>query len=629
MNLWYDPNAVESALGQALATLAAEYPVSAGPTAGATQVAFERVEQPGLLEITADGQVAWVRYGRLPQALRGVGTLLGAPTASAATISERTGFETLGLMLDCSRNAVLRVEHVKKWLRRMALAGYNAFMLYTEDTYVLPDEPLFGLLRGAYTREEIRAIDDYAAALGIEMIGCIQTLGHLEQILKWQHGYGPVRDTSSVLLAEEPQTYALIEKMIRFWSTTLRSRRIHIGQDETHDLGRGRYLDLHGYRRGFDIFNDHLAQVVRICNEQGLQPMIWSDMYFRMGSRTGDYYDPECVIPPEVAAAIPREVQLAYWDYYHPDEAFYREWIGRHRALGFDPLMFSGIWTWGRLVYSHERTRQTVLPCVRACLHEGVRELFFTMWKDDGAEVDFDSALAGVVYAAEASYNGGEVDDARWTQRFAGVCRANLAANLQICELDRCPDVRQDEVNARMLLWEDPLFLLYSRSLAASRQFPEFRPAEYYGELARRLAAQRDTGVAGDLPFARQVAQTLALKAALCDDLRAALAPDGAPRDRAALQTLADVRIPQLTAAVRELWEVHRRVWMVQNKPFGFEVLCVRYGGLILRLEEIALRIRQLLSGQIERIDELAQPFEPLAEHFWSYRSVATVSCIL
>jgi hexosaminidase len=212
-----------------------------------------------------------------------------------------------------------------------------------------------------------------------------------------------VRDTDRVLLVGEPRTYALIEKMVRFWKDAVRSRRIHIGMDETHDLGRGRYQDLYGYRRGFEVFNEHLARVVDLCRAEGLEPMIWSDMYFRMGSKTGDYYDVESEIPAGVAAAIPKAAQLVYWDYYHTDEGFYREWIKRHRALGFEPMMASGVWTWGRFVYSHVYTLETAIPCVRACLKEGLREIFFTMWKDDGAAVDFDSALAGVLYVAEAA----------------------------------------------------------------------------------------------------------------------------------------------------------------------------------------------------------------------------------
>jgi len=624
MKLSYDTNSIPPTLASALAVLGEEYPLS-GAAGEALPVTWAHGDAPGAvrIEVTADG--AQITYDTLAQALRGLGLLLGLEKGTTGVWDEGSSFKTLGLMLDCSRNAVMTVAQVKKWLRQMALSGYNMLMLYTEDTYELPGEPMFGYGRGAYTKEEIQAIDDYAAALSIEVIPCIQTLGHLEQILKWHGAYGSVRDTNSVLLVDEPQTYALIQKMVRFWASSVRSRRVHIGMDETHDLGRGRYMDRFGYKRGFDIFNEHLTRVVQICADEGLAPMIWSDMYFRMGSKNGNYYDVESEVPPAVAAAIPRASQLVYWDYYHTDEAFYREWIRRHREMGFDPVMGSGVWTWGRFVYSHVYTAQTALPCVRACLDEGLDEIFFTMWKDDGAAVDFDSSLAGVLYAAQAAYNGGEIGDT-WEARFAGICRADLKANLAMCGID-ASEYYGDEVNARMLLWDDPLLGLYRRSLLARESWKDFDPAAYYANLADTLAdhAQTDSGEAGDLHFACQLAKILSLKAALYDRLVRAYAT----QDRETLRNLAQETIPALVAEVETLWELHREVWMAQNKAAGFEVQCVRYGGLRQRLEEVARRLEEYLAGKIETIEELETPLTPLPEHFGRYRSVATASSIL
>ena len=624
MKLWYDANSLPADVAAALSTLAEEYPLDAQQ--GAVQLGFSRTDEPGVVEVTASGDRAQIAYHTVTQACRGIGLLLGLAQGEDGRWREQCGFETMGLMLDCSRNAVMTVVQVKKWLRRMALSGYNMLMLYTEDTYELPGEPMFGYGRGAYTMAEVKAIDGYAARLGIEVIPCIQALGHLAQVLKWRNAYGAVRDTSSVVLVDEPQTYALIRKMLRFWSEAVRSRRVHIGMDETHDLGRGRYLDRFGHKRGFDIFNEHLAKVVQLCEEEGIESMIWSDMYFRMGSQRGDYYDVDSQVPDSVAAAIPRETELVYWDYYHTDEAFYREWIQRHRNMGFEPIMGSGVWSWGRFGYSHVYTEQTALPCIRACLKEGLKELFFTMWKDDGASVDFDSCLAGVLWAAQAAYNSGEVDDAAWDVRFSGVCRADLAANLAIPGLDPAKEYG-DEVNTRMLLWDDPLLGMYRRSLLARESWRDFSPAAYYAGLAKELAAfaEQDTGEAGSLTFAHQLAYTLSLKAAAYDELLAAYGG----MDKEALADLAETAIPALIAEVKTLWDLHRAVWMAQNKVFGFEVQCVRYGGLLLRLEEVSMRIKQLLSGEIATVEELEVPVVPLPERMGRYHAVATASSIL
>ena len=41
----------------------------------------------------------------------------------------------LGVMLDCSRNAVMSVDNVKKYADILSKMGYNTLMLYTEETY--------------------------------------------------------------------------------------------------------------------------------------------------------------------------------------------------------------------------------------------------------------------------------------------------------------------------------------------------------------------------------------------------------------------------------------------------------------------------------------------------------------
>lgn len=47
-------------------------------------------------------------------------------------------------MLDCSRNAVPRVESVKRLLRILARMGYRTLQLYMEDVFILEDYPYFG-----------------------------------------------------------------------------------------------------------------------------------------------------------------------------------------------------------------------------------------------------------------------------------------------------------------------------------------------------------------------------------------------------------------------------------------------------------------------------------------------------
>lgn len=60
---------------------------------------------------------------------------------------------------------------------------------------------------------------------------CIQTLGHMGQMLQWPE-YAHLRDNTEVFLAESEATYEFLEKLIQTISSPFRSKRIHIGMDE-------------------------------------------------------------------------------------------------------------------------------------------------------------------------------------------------------------------------------------------------------------------------------------------------------------------------------------------------------------------------------------------------------------
>ena len=135
-----------------------------------------------ILRIEIDAKGALIEYGGgISVFLRGLATAIGMLREGKrrASISYTPIFTLNGAMIDMSRNAVMTVNTVKFMMRKMALMGMNAFMLYTEDTYELEGYSYFGHMRGRYTKEELRELDAYALSLGIELIPCIQMLGHL------------------------------------------------------------------------------------------------------------------------------------------------------------------------------------------------------------------------------------------------------------------------------------------------------------------------------------------------------------------------------------------------------------------------------------------------------------------
>lgn len=591
-----------------LRCLAEEYPLSEVSVDQANLRLISEPHRDSYAIERADG-VATVRYSRLSGAGRAIGSLL-------AGIDEDPGstraFDTLGILLDCAHNATVTSGHFRKWLRRLALFGYDTALVYTEAGYRLPGEPAFGYQRGAYTLEEMRELDRYAATLGVEMVGGIQALGHLEQLLKWSP-YANIRDTEHTLLVGDPGTAALIERMVAFWAEAFASKRLHVGMDETYDLGRGRYLDRHGYRPGLEIYAEHLALVAETCEAHGLRPMVWSDVLFKLaGGRS--HYDQDSRIPDEVSAVLPRNIDLVYWDYYSGDPEHYLGRIGAHRALGYEPIMASGIWSWPTPWHDWRRTEQFGGACVEACRKAGVRELIFALWSDDGGYWDVDSALAGVALMAEVCHGDGSLDETALARRFEAICGSDLRAHRAASRIN-------DHLQVCSVLWDDPLQAIYLRYVAREGA-DVLRDAEaYYRRIAADLRGHEHDAIAGDLGHAALVARLLAAKTGLAARLLDAYAAgDGS--------TLVQIArdIPAMIALIDELAASFRKRWLACCQPFGLEVIQIRFAGQAARYRELEQRISEYLAGRIPTIAELDVPAESvcLPDRSLSYRSLAS-----
>ncbi len=561
----------------------------------------------GEYRVERDNGTITVRTARKIDAFRALGRIMGALENGHGDLnfSEKTAFSLLGGMYDFSRNGVAHLPGFKKILRRLALMGINSAGLYCEDTYEIPGEPFFGYLRGAYTHDELKELDDYADLFGIELFPCIQTLGHLDQILQWP-AYAHLKDAGGVLIAGHDETYSLVRKMIEAAAAPFRSKRMHVGMDEAWGIGSGGYKKLFGEKSPFEILNQHLAKVREICLEKGLKPMMWSDMYFRLGSSEGGYYDRDCVIPEDVIAGIPKDVQLVYWDYYHTDRDFYEEWIERHRQLGSEPVVASGVWTWDHHWTALPFTFTTVSACMEACRNKGVSEVFVTMWGDDGMECDIHSALPGIQYFADYGYNE-RIDRESLKTNFLGSCRGRFEDWVKASELDHVPAVQENKDSrtnvSKWLLWQDPILGLLDPEVEG------LKLEDHYARLSEELFGLIEGNAEGDsLRRAAQLARVLALKGGLRNGVVEAYRAG----DRAGVRNTAENDIPALVHELEELWRLHRRLWMESFKPFGWEVIEQRYGGLAFRLRTFADRLAAWADEKLDRIPELETKLQPI-----------------
>ncbi len=615
--------------------LGAEYPVSTGKKKGAVEIAFvkdRKLEKTGGLKVEKGCCGITVNYGRKTDAFRALGRIFGeqGSVMKKPDFNETPKFDMIGVMIESSRDGVMTVENIKAFLRRYALMGLNAAMLYTEDTYEIPEQPFFGYLRGRYTQKELKEIDDYAHALGIEMIACIQTLSHLAQALQWGIAFKDVKDTLNTLLVEEEKTYNLIDQMIKAASTPFRSKRIHLGMDEAHDLGKGKYKELHGEKDTFQLMNNHLGRVVGICRKYGLRPMIWDDMFFRIGSKTHDYYDLDAKIPADIVKSIPEDVDFIDWDYYHRDYDFYAKFIDLHRKIKKEPIAAPGAQNWGRFWSNIPVAEVTIKPFMKACRDKGVRQALMTTWGDNGMENDIYSTLAPTQLYAEYIYSdSSDVDEKLVRANFLGTCKASYDDYRLASMLDYPvkTDKPREPNPSKWLLWDDMLIGL-CEPLQEGRSFKK-----HYARLAADLKKKIGADPASmRLEFPMQLAKVISMKC----DLRKELVAAYRKKDRIKLSQLLKTELKPLHAEMKKLWLVHRRLWLSTYKPFGLEYIEVRYGTLLTRTQTLIDRLEQYLKGEVADIPEFDSELlnfmgdsKGYIHGIWDWRRIATPSSIL
>ena len=525
---------------------------------------------------------------------------------AAFTEEETVQFDHNGSMVDSSRNCVMSVEAVKAWIRMQASVGMNTLMLYTEDTYEVPGYPYFGALRGRYTAEELKEMDAYGVALGVELIPCIQSLGHLQQPLLWA-GMSELRDTSDIVCVGDEKVYAFIRACIHQVAQCFSTRKVHLGMDEAWSLGLGRYLLKNGYTPKREIIRKHMARVMDICREEGLEPMIWSDMYFRVHSKNEQYYDVPFDTDMKSGERPPEGMALVYWDYYHLDEDYYCNYMRMHRDLTDRVVFAGGGWTWKGFAPDLKVAEAVTVPALNACRKEQIRDVIYTLWGDDSTETPLFSALGPVLLCAE--YGFGETPDTeRIKERFEFLTGCDYEVYQQLGRFE----VLTEGMNNKKV-GSDPAKCLFQQDLLLGifdGQTEGVHYGPYYAEIANALPEQVKGGVgfwgsemAKLLEYYHVFAVALAKKA----DMGLRILEAYQKKDLDTLKQLAEKEIPELAVWVEKCRRLRELIWMREGKVFGWEVLDIRFRAMSGRMESVCERVLAYVNGTIPSLPELEE----------------------
>jgi len=314
-----------------------------------------------------------------------------------------------GVMLDISRDKVPAMDTLFMLADMLAEWKVNHLQLYMEHTFAYHNHREVWAAASPLTADEIRALDSYCRDRFIELAPNQNTFGHFERWLKHPR-YRPLAEcpdgfqaaggrwrAATTLDPTNPASLDLIAELFAELLPHFASRRLHIGCDETWELGKGRSRP-EAERLGLArVYFDYLRKLKDLAAGHGRAPLYWGDMVWNHFEKQFGLLD--------------REMVHVDWGYYrlYPYRRHGEKLAGAGIPFWFAP----GTSTWCTLTGCNEAGIGSNRSAALAGREFGALGILNTDWGDGGhwqtLPVSFIGFAAG---AAVAWHEAGNTDDA-------------------------------------------------------------------------------------------------------------------------------------------------------------------------------------------------------------------------
>jgi hypothetical protein len=245
-----------------------------------------------------------------------------------------------------------------------------------------------------------------------------------------------------------------------------------------------------------------------------------------------------------------------------------------------------------------------MLPAIDACKKNKIRNVFMTMWGDNGAECSHFAQLPSLFYIAQ--YAKGITDEEVIKAKFKSF--SGIAYD-DFMKLDNPNNICGNEQTGRpkcpskYMLYADCFNCFMDTTVKAGA-------GEKYAEYAKELHAiakkSRKYGYLFDTQA--KLCDVLAVKYELGVKTRAAYKAG----DNAELLRLAEEDYAKVIKLVDVFGRAFEKQWFCENKTCGFDVQDIRIGGLCRRLDACRRRLLDYAKGNIDRIEELEGELLPV-----------------
>lgn len=317
------------------------------------------------------------------------------------TIRDWPAMPHRGISDDWSRGPIPSMEFLKREIRTLAAYKINIFSPYFENTFAYASSPLSAFPGGAMTPAEGRELVAYAAKYHITIIPEQEAFGHLHKVLKFEQ-YTALGETphGTVLAPDDPATQPLIGAWFAELAKVFPGPWVHIGADETFELGRGRTHDRVQQQGLGKVYLDFLSQIHTTLAPNKKRLLFWGDI---------------AVKSPDLVTTLPKDMIAVAWDYdAKPD---FTGLILPYKNAGLETWVAPGVNNWNRIYPNNNEALGNIRAFVRDGQKLGSTCMLNTVWNDDGEGL-FDANWFGILFGAAAGWQPGESSEEAFTASY-------------------------------------------------------------------------------------------------------------------------------------------------------------------------------------------------------------------
>jgi hexosaminidase len=414
-----------------------------------------------------------------------------------ATIRDWPAMQYRGVHDDLARGPIPTLEFQKQFVRTLAAYKINLYSPYFEHTQQYASNPLFAPPGGSISATDARALVAYATQYHVTVVPEQEAFGHLHHNLTWEQ-YQPLAETphGDVLSPGQAGSLTLIDQMFNELAALYPGPFLHIGADETQNLGLGQSKPDVDTRGLGPVYLDFMQQIVTSLAPLHRRILFWGDIaqtIVQGGSPYGvpgpDRTDPQILL--KLPAAFKQATIAVAWE-YNPEPKGFAKFLAPFTAAGFETWVSPGVNNWSR-VWPDDND---ALPNIQGFIAEGQRQhstgALNTIWYDDG-EALANNNWYGLLFGAAASWQPGTSSIEAFQQTFGQVFHGDQtgALNQAQMELMQCHAILR---SAKVGDGSDGLFWIDPWSKDGQPRAAQIRPVLHdlrvHAELALTLIAQ-------------------------------------------------------------------------------------------------------------------------------------------